>query len=83
MLDMSLCNAKDSRMAETPPTLLSTVQACERIRIDRSTLSRWIKDGTAQPAMRLPGKTGAYLFTEAEVERLAEQYRGTPSAEAS
>lgn len=47
---------------------------CERLGgIDRSTLSRWIKDGTAVPAMRLPGKTGAYLFTLDEVERLAAE----------
>lgn len=49
---------------------LSAAQTSERLGIDRSTLSRWIKDGTAAPAMRLPGKTGAYLFTPAEVERL-------------
>ncbi len=63
----------------TPPDYLATVEACERIGIDRSTLSRWIKDGTAVPAMRLPGKTGAYLFTPAEVDRLAE-YRTAGSA---
>lgn len=61
-------------MPETSPPFLSTVEACERIRIDRSTLSRWIKDGTAKPAMRLPGKTGAYLFTPEEVERLTDWY---------
>lgn len=60
-------------MAQTP-RLLSTVEACERIGIDRSTLSRWIKFGEAEPAMRLPGKTGAYLFTVAEVDRLAAQF---------
>lgn len=67
----------------TQPTLLSTLQACERIGFDRSTLSRWIKDGTARPAMRLPGKTGAYLFDPAEVARLADLYAeriGTGSA---
>lgn len=62
-------------MPESSPRFLSTVEACERIRIDRSTLSRWIKDGTAQPAMRLPGKTGAYLFAPEEVERLVNWYR--------
>ena len=62
-------------MVEPTPILLSTVEACEEIKIDRSTLSRWIKDGTAQPAMRLPGKTGAYLFTPEEVARLARRYR--------
>lgn len=56
------------------PNLRGSGEACERIGIDRSTLSRWVKDGTASPAMRLPGKTGAYLFTDAEIERLVAIY---------
>lgn len=60
--------------AMNPPDLLSTTQVCEVVGFDRSTLSRWIKDGTAVPALRLPGKTGAYLFTRAETERLATVY---------
>lgn len=73
MLLTRVCdNVQDGHM--THLTLLSTLQACERIGFDRSTLSRWIKDGTAQPAMRLPGKTGAYLFTPDEVTRLAGIY---------
>lgn len=63
-----------------PPDLLSTVEVCEIVGFDRSTLSRWIKDGTAVPAMRLPGKTGAYLFTRAETERLAETFKGRSAA---
>lgn len=54
--------------------LRASVEACKRIGIDRSTLSRWVKDGTAVPAMRLPGKTGAFLFTDAEIQRLADHY---------
>jgi len=54
--------------------LRASVEACERIGIDRSTLSRWVKDGTAVPAMRLPGKTGAFLFTDDEIDRLAAYY---------
>jgi predicted site-specific integrase-resolvase len=60
-------------MAQTP-TFVGSAEACEAIGIDRSTLSRWIKDGTAAPAMRLPGKTGAYLFTPAEINRLTKVY---------
>jgi predicted site-specific integrase-resolvase len=58
------------------PQLLSSIEVCELVGFDRSTLSRWIKDGTAQPAMRLPGKTGAYLFTPEEAARLAELFKG-------
>lgn len=57
-------------MPETP-RLLSSAEACKRINIDRSTLSRWIKFGEAVPAMQLPTDKGAYLFTVEEVERLA------------
>lgn len=60
----------------TPPDYLSSGEVCERVGFDRSTLSRWIKDGTAIPAMRLPGKTGAYLFTPAEADRLADLFKG-------
>jgi predicted DNA-binding transcriptional regulator AlpA len=60
-------------MAQTPD-LRSSSEVCEAVGIDRSTLSRWIKDGTATPAMQLPGATGAYLFTPAELGRLVEWY---------
>lgn len=59
----------------TTPQFLSSGEVCELVGFDRSTLSRWIKDGTAVPAMRLPGKTGAYLFTPAEAERLADLFK--------
>lgn len=61
-------------MTQTPD-LRSSSETCEAIGIDRSTLSRWIKDGTARPAMQLPGKTGAYLFTPDEVARLVAAYK--------
>lgn len=54
------------------PELVASVDVCKRLGIDRSTLSRWVKDGTAVPAMRLPGKRGAFLFAPAEVDRLVE-----------
>lgn len=58
---------------DQPPRLLAGSQVCDRLGIDRSTLSRWVKDGTATAAMRLPGKNGAFLFTPDEVDRLATQ----------
>ena len=70
---------KSSRMPN-PPNLIGTLETCRRIGIDRSTLSRWIKDGTARPAMQLPGKTGAYLFTVEEADRLAEMRAVTEPA---
>jgi predicted site-specific integrase-resolvase len=61
-------------MPHTSPTpdLIASVEVCKRLRIDRSTLSRWVKNGEATPAMRLPGPRGAFLFAPAEVDRLVE-----------
>lgn len=65
--------------------LIGSAEACEILALrddkplDRSTLSRWVKDGKLTPAMRLNGKTGAMLFHRAEVLALAER----PEAQAS
>lgn len=54
------------------PDLLATTQVAERLGIERSTLSRWVKEGRITYAMRLPGPKGAFLFAPAEVERVAQ-----------
>lgn len=61
-------------MTQTAPPLLGSAEVCERLGIDRSTLTRWVQLGKAEPAMRLPGNTGAFLFTPAEVDRLVAEY---------
>lgn len=53
-----------------PTELLATRQVADALGIDVSTISRWVKEGRISPAMRLPGKTGAMLFTPKDVERL-------------
>lgn len=50
--------------------LLTTMQVCEDLDIDRATLVRWVGREIAVPAMKLPGSNGAYLFAPAEVGRL-------------
>lgn len=50
--------------------LLATVEVARRLGLERSTLSRWVKEGRIVPAMRLPGATGAFLFHPSEVERV-------------
>jgi excisionase family DNA binding protein len=50
--------------------LLTTVESAELLGIERSTLSRWTKDGRITPAMRFPGKTGPLLYRRADVEAL-------------
>lgn len=70
-------------MRLVPTDLLATVQVCERIGIDRSTLSRYVQLGRIKPAMRLPGRTGSMLFTPADVETLNAWYHGERLTEAA
>lgn len=61
----------------TPVTdLLAAKQACERIGIDRSTLSRYVQLGRIKPAHQLPGRRGAMLFEPSDVDALNEWYHG-------
>ena len=65
-------------MPKTPtPNLIGSAEACERLGIDRSTLSRWVAFGRLPLAMRLPGPTGALLFHPSDVERLAAERRAS------
>ncbi len=65
---MVLCIA----MPDTPE-LIPSAEACERLRIDRSTLSRWVALGKITPALQGPGATGAMWFTERSVADLHTQ----------
>jgi DNA-binding transcriptional MerR regulator len=55
--------------------LLGSGALCEALDVDRATLTRWVANGIAQAAMKLPGPNGAYLFHPDELERL-RQLRG-------
>lgn len=59
---------------EPSPSLLGTAEAATRIGIERSTLTRWVAAGRIKVAAKLPGRTGAVLFTRDEVERVAKEY---------
>lgn len=48
--------------------LLSSREACERLAIDRSTLTRWVQSGRIT-ALR----TQPYVFTEDEVARVLKE----------
>lgn len=58
-----------------PNTPIPSATVCERLSIDRSTLSRWVAAGRITPTLRLPGLTGAMLFDPKDVERLARDLR--------
>ena len=54
--------------------LIPSATVCERLAIDRSTLSRMVAAGRLPVALKLPGKTGAMLFDPADVDAyLAER----------
>ena len=57
------------------PDMLGPADVCERLGIDRSTLTRWVKAGKIVPAMKLPGLRGAHVFTADEVERVERRER--------
>lgn len=55
------------------PDFLTSAAVCEALHIDRSTLSRWVASGRIQPATKLPGLRGAFLFDPSEVERIKSE----------
>jgi predicted site-specific integrase-resolvase len=57
------------------PKYLGSTEACERIGIDRSTLTRWVQLGRIAYAQKLPGPKGVYLFDPVEVERARADYQ--------
>lgn len=50
----------------------TTAEAAATLQVDRRTVRRLIEEGALSPTMKLPGKTGAYLFDRADVEALKE-----------
>lgn len=52
------------------PHLIGAADVCERLDIDRSTLSEWVKAGKIAPALTGRGRTGAHFFDETDVDKL-------------
>lgn len=74
----ALCIAQTLPMTSTEPEgMVGSREACQILVIDKSTLSRWAADGTLTPAMKLPGRNGAFLFHRADVDQLARQRQAT------
>jgi excisionase family DNA binding protein len=53
--------------------LIGSTEACRILNIDKATLTRWVTSGQLNPAHKLPGKNGAYLFHRATIQNLAAQ----------
>lgn len=56
---------------QAPSELLTTAEVARRLRLDRSTVLRAVRDGRLEPTMQLPtgwgSMNGAYLFEESAV----------------
>ena len=61
--------------ASAQPALIGTRQAAEILGVPRTTLASRLAAGTIAPAIKLPGRTGAYLFDRAYIEQLAQEER--------
>lgn len=59
--------------------LLTAAQAAAELQVSLRSLGRLIDDGEIQPEMKLPGVTGARLFTRAEIARV-KQLRAVKAA---
>ncbi len=51
--------------------LIGSDEASQMLGIDRSTLTRWVRQGKIAAAGKWNGRTGPYQFAYAEVARLA------------
>lgn len=61
-----------------PDDLITTQAALDILRYaDPSSVARLVKEGALTPALKLPGKTGAYLFHRADIERLRDERAGS------
>ncbi|MGQ4544404.1 helix-turn-helix domain-containing protein [Dermabacteraceae bacterium P13088] len=60
-------------MSET--LVISTAEVARRLHVAPSTVTKRVERGLLRPARKLPGRTGAYLFDAAEIERLAARER--------
>jgi excisionase family DNA binding protein len=61
-------------MPTESPALVSTAQVAEQRRVTVKTVLRWVATGKLTPAVKMPGKTGAYLFTRESVDALTESH---------
>lgn len=52
---------------------LTTAQVAEAANRSIRTVSRWIQDGRLQPSLKIPGRTGAYLFDPEHVAEVLQQ----------
>ena len=53
--------------------LIPTAEAAEILGVHARTVHRMVEQGRLFPSLKIAGRTGAYLFERAEVERAAAE----------
>lgn len=66
-----------ANMPTTDEAMIGATEAAGHLRVSKDTLIRMIARGELTPVHKLPGDNGAYLFSRADVERLAEAKAAT------
>lgn len=52
--------------------LIGTAEAARLRGVDIRTIQRWATSGVLEPAAKIPGRTGAYLFHRGDIEALTK-----------
>lgn len=50
---------------------LTTTEVAQRLGISRNTVLQRVTYGRLKPLLKLPGRTGAYLFDAEEIDKIA------------
>lgn len=61
----------DALAMSNPDELIGSKDACRILDVNRSTLTRWVKQGRVPLAHQLPGDNGVMLFRRADIDRVA------------
>jgi excisionase family DNA binding protein len=64
----------------TETDLLSTAQVAEILGKSVPTVNRWVREGALKPTTKLPGISGAYVFTREAVEDFRDELAAKESA---
>jgi len=65
---------------DTQPDLIGATEAARILEVTRTHLTRLVRAGSLPVALKLDGKTGAYLFDRSAVEDLRSARDGTRTA---
>ncbi|WP_158087256.1 helix-turn-helix transcriptional regulator [Mycobacterium aquaticum] len=55
----------------TDTEFIGSAEVCRILKVHQATIGRWVAAGDLEPAHKLPGKNGAYLFRRSDIDELA------------